>query len=239
LVISAGQKDSGELAMSAGRGLERDRLHAGDFKQAILQQLDNFERSLRKRFGLIRMSLGNAFEARDKFVHARVVLHRATAQRIHTEIDRVIPGGEAREVANDLNLAQLGQRRLVDACGVAKQRDRVGLGNIKRSQLVALLAGSRFLKAQGLVLREVRRNFAGCAGEYHFSYLATAATGAFASTAAAASICSFVVNSVAHHRLVLPSSGYHFLSGNPPIIFFSSRRALSCFGGSSVCKTNS
>ena len=61
---------------------------------------------------------------------------------------------------------------------------------------------------------------------YIFRYYAReAATGASASTAAALSICSRVVNSVAHHSEALPSSGYHFASGNPPMIFFSSKRA--------------
>ena len=37
----------------------------------------------------------------------------------------------------------------------------------------------------------------------------------------------FVVNSVAHHRLAFgPSSGYHFASGSPPIIFCSKQRRI-------------
>src|SRR6516165_4517182 len=45
---------------------------------------------------------------------------------------------------------------------------------------------------------------------------------------AAASICVFVVSSVAHQRLAFgPSSGYHFASGRPPMIFFSSSVAFA------------
>ena len=38
LVIGADQQDAGELAMRAGRGLQRDGVHAGDFDQALAQQ---------------------------------------------------------------------------------------------------------------------------------------------------------------------------------------------------------
>ena len=37
LVIGAGQQDAGELAMRAGRRLQRDGVHAGDFDQRILR----------------------------------------------------------------------------------------------------------------------------------------------------------------------------------------------------------
>jgi hypothetical protein len=35
LVIGAGEQNAGELAMRAGRGLQRDRVHAGDFDEAV------------------------------------------------------------------------------------------------------------------------------------------------------------------------------------------------------------
>ena len=108
------QQDARELAVRAGRRLQRDRVHAGDLEQAALQQVDDFEHALRQRLGPVGMRLGQAFDARDHLVDARVVLHGAGAQRIHAEVDGVVPGGEPREVADDLDLAQLGQhgRRL-------------------------------------------------------------------------------------------------------------------------------
>ena len=117
LVPRARQQDAGELAVRAGRRLQRDRVHAGDLEQAALQQIDDFQNALRQRLGPVRMRLGQAFDARHKLIDARVVLHGAGAQRIHAEVDRVVPGGEPREVADDLDLAQLGQqpRRRRDA----------------------------------------------------------------------------------------------------------------------------
>ena len=47
-VPGADQQDAGELAMRAGRRLQRDRIHAGDVDQAALQQVDDFENALRQ-----------------------------------------------------------------------------------------------------------------------------------------------------------------------------------------------
>ena len=73
--------------------------------------LKNFEAALGKLLRLIGMLGGDAVEARDEFVDARVVFHGAGAQRIHAEIDGVIPGGEAREVAHHFDFADFGEIR--------------------------------------------------------------------------------------------------------------------------------
>ena len=121
LMVGAHQQDAGELSMRSRRGLQRDRIHAGDIEQAGLQQANDLERSLGERFRLVRMRFGDAFEAGDEFVDPRVVLHGAAAQRIHAEIDGIVPGGEAGEVANDLDLAQLRHQSQIRARGFAQQ----------------------------------------------------------------------------------------------------------------------
>ena len=55
------------------------------------------------------MLRGDAVEARDEFIDARVVLHGAGAERIHAQIDGVVPGGKAREVADDFDFADFGE----------------------------------------------------------------------------------------------------------------------------------
>jgi hypothetical protein len=45
------QQDAGELAVRAGGRLQRDRVHAGDFEQAALQQVEDLEDALRQRSG--------------------------------------------------------------------------------------------------------------------------------------------------------------------------------------------
>ena len=49
LVPRARQQDARELAVRARRRLQRDRVHAGDFEQAALQQVENFQNPLRQR----------------------------------------------------------------------------------------------------------------------------------------------------------------------------------------------
>ena len=111
LVPRADEQDAGEFAMRAGRGLQRDGVHAGDLDQAALQQIDDFKNALGERVWPVGMRFGEALDARDGFVDARVVLHGAGAERIHAQVDGVVPRREPREVADDLDLAKLREQR--------------------------------------------------------------------------------------------------------------------------------
>ena len=118
--------------------------------QAALEQVDDFEDALGERVGAVGMGFGEALDAGDELVDARVVLHGAGAERIHAEIDGVVPGGEAREVADDLDLAQLGELRVcLSRCG-AQQCGGVDGGHVERGQLVGALAGRGLLEDQRL-----------------------------------------------------------------------------------------
>jgi hypothetical protein len=94
--------------VSSGGGLERDSFHAGDFDEAFAERLDDLQRSLRNLLGLIGMAVGNAFDPGHGFIHARIVFHGAGAERVHPEIDRIIPRRHPGEVADNFNLADLG-----------------------------------------------------------------------------------------------------------------------------------
>ena len=59
----ADQQDAGEFAVRAGGGLEGDCVHAGDFDEAALQQVDDFKNSLSERIGAVGMGFGQAFNA--------------------------------------------------------------------------------------------------------------------------------------------------------------------------------
>ncbi len=91
LQVRADQQQAGHFAMRSGGGLQRDGIHAGDFQQALFEQPQNLEAALRELLWLIRMLRGNPLEPGNKFVHARVVLHRAGAQRIHPQVNGVVP----------------------------------------------------------------------------------------------------------------------------------------------------
>ncbi len=146
LVPGANQKDAGELAVGAGGGLEGDRVHAGDVEEAALEQAEDFENALGERVGTVGVGFGEAFDAGDQLVNAGVVLHGAGAEGVHAEIYGVVPGGEAGEVANDLDLAQFRQQPGRLAVCVAKQRRRVNGWHVKRRHLVGALAGRGFLE---------------------------------------------------------------------------------------------
>ena len=80
-VIGAGEQDAGELAVRAGGGLQGDGVHAGDFDEAAARACRcTSQRALRERFRLIGMRFGDALEARDELVDARVVLHGAATR---------------------------------------------------------------------------------------------------------------------------------------------------------------
>ena len=64
---------------------------------------------------------------------ARVVLHGAGAQRIHAVIDGVVPGGEAREVADGFHLADFG--KAVDSGAHVLRAERFG-GDHRRGRRV-------------------------------------------------------------------------------------------------------
>ncbi len=57
-MIGAHHQQAGEFAMRAGRGLQRDRVHAGDLDQAFAQRLDDAQRALRNLFRLVGMPVG-------------------------------------------------------------------------------------------------------------------------------------------------------------------------------------
>ena len=145
--------------MRARGGLQGDGVHAGDFDAAaIAQRLDDAQRALGNLLGLIGMSVGDALDAGDDFVDARVVLHGAGAERIHAEIDGVIPGGEAREVADDFDLADLGHVAEVFALSACRAALRCQL-RARRAAAASIgaLAGRGLLEDQAFVLARCER----------------------------------------------------------------------------------
>ena len=54
------------------------------------------------------MKVCEARDARDTFVETRIVFHRARAQRVHAEVDRIVPGRHANEVTNHVDFADFG-----------------------------------------------------------------------------------------------------------------------------------
>ena len=147
--------------MRAGGGLQGDRVHAGDFDETALQKVDDLKNPLRQRVGAVGMRLGQALDAGDRLIDARVVLHGAGAQRIHAQVDRVVPSREPREVADDLDFAQLGEQARYLPVRITKQRRHIHHRHVERRQLVSALPRRRLLEDERLVLRLVGADFTG------------------------------------------------------------------------------
>jgi hypothetical protein len=156
-VVRADQKYPGELAVRARRRLQRDRIHAGDLDEAILQELHDAQRTLAERLRQIGMRIRNSLNRRDRLVHPRVVLHRAGAERIHAEVDRIVPCRQPREVANDLDLAHLRHHAKITAQAIAQQRRGIHRWHIQLRQPISLLPRRRLLEDQPFVLIDMCR----------------------------------------------------------------------------------
>ena len=213
LVIGPHHEQPGHLAVRARRGLQRDRIHAGDFDQAFAQRFQNVQRALRNFLRLVGMPVRDSFHPRHRFVHARVVLHRARAQRIHAEIDRIIPGGKPGEVANDFDLAHFGHVAEIFSLRCTEKLRSIDFRHIERRQLPRGLARRRLLEDQAFVLIDVERGLAS-----HVLHRATSSTPSSsladradrslsATSPTAVSIAPRVVSSVQHHNAAFPSSG--------------------------------
>src|SRR6266849_8765034 len=109
LEIRADHQKAGEFALRASNRLESGRFHACNREQTLLQIVKNPEAALRDFSRLLRMFARESVEPRNELIHAWIVFHRAGAEWIHAEINRVVPGREPREVANHFDLADFGE----------------------------------------------------------------------------------------------------------------------------------
>ncbi len=158
--VRANEQQAGEFALRARRRFQRARIHARNFDEAILEQLQNFQAALRKFLRLVGMLGGDAVQAGDEFIHARIVFHGAGAERVHAEIDGVIPGGEPREVADHFDLADFGKSFDALAHVIGAQRGpRVHGGHVQRRQLETALAWPGLLEDQPFILADVASRF--------------------------------------------------------------------------------
>jgi hypothetical protein len=146
--------------LRASRGLPGDAVHAGYLKEAILEELDDFQAALRKFLGLIGVFGGDAIQASDEFVYARIVLHGAGTERVHTQIDGVIPGGETSEVAQNFDFAYFGKIGDALVAMMTAQHFRgVGGWDVQRGQFEGAFSGRGDLKDKAFVLINVLGRF--------------------------------------------------------------------------------
>ena len=129
LEVGAHQHQAGQLALRAGGRLERARVEPRDLREDLLQPPHQLERALRALLLLVRVQIAEAGQHDDALVDARVVLHRAAAERVEAGVDPEVARRELGEVADDLRLGELGQPRRLGAAEL--------LGQLGRGQVVA------------------------------------------------------------------------------------------------------
>ena len=141
-------------------GCKSNYVHARDFEEALLQEAQDFQAALRELLWLKRVLGGDAVEPCDEFIHARVVFHGAGAQRIHTQVDSVIPRGETCEMTENLDFADF--RETLDAFATMARAQRfrwIRRRHIQRRKFEGALSGRGLLEDQAFILACVARRF--------------------------------------------------------------------------------
>src|SRR5580704_15876113 len=106
------------------------------------------------------MPVRDSLHARHSFIHARVVLHGARAQRIHAQVDRVIPRREPGEMANDFDLTDFGHASEVFSFGRSEKLRRIDFRYIERWQFPRGFARRGLFEDQAFILIDVAGGFA-------------------------------------------------------------------------------
>ena len=84
-------------------------MQAGDLAENLLETPHELEGTLRRVGILERVQVAEARMPDDSLVDARVVLHRAGAQRIEARVDPERARGKLGKVANELGFGDLGE----------------------------------------------------------------------------------------------------------------------------------
>src|SRR5690606_7835941 len=115
-----------ELAMRAGLRRQRDGRHAREFHEIVRERLHELDGALHRALRLEGMDVADAGKARHLLVEARVVLHRAGAERIQPAVDGVVLAREAYVMAHGLGLGEAGEADLRLALETTETRLRLG-----------------------------------------------------------------------------------------------------------------
>ena len=121
-VVGPDRQQAGQLALGAGVGLDGDRVVPGDGGEPALQGAHQrlVARGLRRRGE--RVDVGELRPAHRLHLGGRVELHRARAQRDHAPVQRVVPVGQAAQVAQHRRLGVVrGEHRMREEVATAGQ----------------------------------------------------------------------------------------------------------------------
>src|SRR6185503_9558088 len=103
------------------------------------------------------MKICKSWNPRHTFIEARIVLHRAGAQRVHANVDRVVPGRHANEVTDDINFADFGHAFKIVVTTKLGGDSEIGFLDVERGKPVSNATRLRPLEDELLVRSEERR----------------------------------------------------------------------------------
>ena len=127
-------QDPAQFAVRPGLGRHRNAVHPGQLDQPDRKLVDDRQRALHSLNGLHGVHIGKPRHPSDFFIEARIMLHRATAQREESQVDGVILATEPRVVPYRFRFRQTGQSDIAAALEAAKTRgDLRRLGKIDTS----------------------------------------------------------------------------------------------------------
>jgi hypothetical protein len=149
----ANAQQPAQLAVRARFGAHRHPVHAGQVEQPEGERVDHLQRPLHRFLRLQRVDVGEAGQPRDLLVEARVVLHRAAAEREQAEVDRIILPRQPRVMAHRFRLGQAGKANVAIALKTAEALGRnAHFGDVDASPVeMAALEQQRFLELKGAI----------------------------------------------------------------------------------------
>ena len=121
LVIGADHEHARQLALRAGRRLQRHRVHAGDLGEHRASSCISRSAPCDSDSGVSGCRRAKPGKPRHVLVDLRVVLHRARAERVEARVEPVVHLAQAREVTDHVELGHLGQGRRLAAQGGSRQ----------------------------------------------------------------------------------------------------------------------
>src|SRR5690606_24384373 len=227
-----------QFAMGASLGRQRHGGGVGEGYQPVRKLFHHLQRALHGRDRLQRVDIGKAGQAGHLLVEARIVLHRARAERIHAAVDRVVEAGEAHIVTHRFGFGQPGkiERQL------AREAAQTLMRNLDIRQVDTGMLGVADLEQQRLIGQQGRTGGGvEVRGDMTDAGRAALVVHAHASSseraAQSATISASVVSSVAASTMRLAtdgSPGSSRLTGTPARMPRTARRSTSSAPGFDV-----
>ena len=128
MVVGAHDQHAGQLAVGASGRLQGHPREAADLFEHFLQRVHQQQVALHRLERLERVGEGEARQAGGIFIHARVVLHGARAERIEAAVDAVVQLREVGKVADDAHFRYFGE---VEVITQQVRGQRIGAWNVR------------------------------------------------------------------------------------------------------------